>query len=74
MLPPLRLTRFLSAVGDSLDALTFHHYYVHASVARLADYVKPRILNKFRDAIKGIKRVLSWVPTGEDEVMREIGD
>ena len=55
----------MAASGNALDAITFHHYYVHAHVARLADYIKPKVLNKFRDAVTGIKQILSWVPSGD---------
>ncbi|KAJ9597244.1 hypothetical protein L9F63_011918 [Diploptera punctata] len=59
--PTLYLSEFLKVANSSINAISWHQYYVNGRKAKLSDFVKPHVLNILSWQISAIKASMSGV-------------
>ncbi|CAG2060601.1 unnamed protein product, partial [Timema podura] len=57
------LQEFLEAQNDSINAVTWHQYYLNGRIATLKDFIEPSIFNKLHKQILEVQQVMTKTNT-----------
>nr|CAD7452385.1 unnamed protein product [Timema tahoe] len=57
------LQEFLEAQSDSINAVTWHQYYLNGRIATLKDFIEPSIFNKLYKQILEVQQVMTKTNT-----------
>ena len=66
------LKRFLEG-RPRVDALTYHHYFMHQSISTLEKYLDPFYLEELEETMYAVKLVMKATPTPSDLWLGEAG-
>ncbi|XP_033005803.1 inactive heparanase-2 isoform X2 [Lacerta agilis] len=67
------LDGFMKVAGNTVDAVTWQHYYLDGRVAKVTDFLKTRLLDTLSDQIRKIQKVVNAHVPGKRIWLEGIG-